>query len=150
MKERRDSIAVRIADTIAGGVRRRQQGREPRALVYDAAGEPRLVPAASDEQRALLEAAEALVEIALEETAADGDARAEEAACAAHRGAAGLRQSQRDGRDRASEPQEPRQQIRIQPPNAADLVDGSIDCRMQNPAVQNGRPVLGSHLFRNA
>ena len=40
MKERQDSIAQRIAGTIAGGMRRRQQEREPRALVYDAAGEP--------------------------------------------------------------------------------------------------------------
>ena len=71
MKERRDSIAVRIADTIAGGVRRRQQGREPRALVYDAAGEPRLVRAGGDEQRGLVEVAEVLVDIALEDAEPD-------------------------------------------------------------------------------
>jgi hypothetical protein len=67
VKERRDSIAVRIADTIAGGVRRRQQGREPRALVYDRSGEPRVVPGGSEQQLALVELAEALVAIALED-----------------------------------------------------------------------------------
>lgn len=71
MKERQDSIAARIAGTIAGGVRRRQQDREPRALVYDAAGEPRIVPPGSDEQAAMLETAERLVEIALEGRAPD-------------------------------------------------------------------------------
>jgi hypothetical protein len=65
VKERQDSIAARIAGTIAGGVRRRQQEREPRALVYDAAGEPRVVPAGGDEQAALIETAERLVDIAL-------------------------------------------------------------------------------------
>jgi hypothetical protein len=63
MKERQDSIAARIAGTIAGGVRRRQQDRTPRALVYDASGEPRVIAAGSDEQAALIAAAEALVEI---------------------------------------------------------------------------------------
>ena len=74
MKERQDSIAARIAGTIAGGVRRRQQDRTPRALVYDSAGEPRIVPAGSEEQAKLIETAEALVGIALdvtEEPAAD-------------------------------------------------------------------------------
>ena len=65
MKERQDSIAARIAGTIAGGVRRRQQDRTPRALVYDATGEPRVVPSGSDDQVALIDAAEALVEIAM-------------------------------------------------------------------------------------
>jgi hypothetical protein len=66
VKERQDSIAARIAGTIAGGVRRRQQDRTPRALVYDAAGESRIVPAGSEEQVALIETAEVLVGIALE------------------------------------------------------------------------------------
>ena len=65
MKERQDSIAARIAGTIAGGVRRRQQDRTPRALVYDAAGEPRVVPPGGDEQAALAAAAEAVVQIVL-------------------------------------------------------------------------------------
>jgi hypothetical protein len=73
VKERQDSIAARIAGTIAGGVRRRQQDRTPRALVYDAAGEPRIVPAGSEAQAGLIEAAEALVGIALDEPAAEDE-----------------------------------------------------------------------------
>ncbi len=64
MRDQRSSIAARIADTITGGVRRRQREREPRAVVYDATGEPRIVPAGSDEQRALLEAAERVIDLA--------------------------------------------------------------------------------------
>jgi len=63
VKEERSSIAARIADTISGGVRRRQREREPRAVVYDASGEPRIVPAGSDEQLDLIDAAERLVEL---------------------------------------------------------------------------------------
>jgi hypothetical protein len=74
VKDRQDSIAARIAGTIAGGVRRRQQDRTPRALVYDAAGEPRVVPAGSDEQRALIESADALVEIVLAGAEPEDDA----------------------------------------------------------------------------
>jgi hypothetical protein len=66
VKERQDSLAARIADTITGGVRRRQQDREPRAVLYDADGEPRLVPAGGHAQAELIESAERLVEIALE------------------------------------------------------------------------------------
>jgi hypothetical protein len=76
MKERQDSIAARIAGTIAGGVRRRQQEREPRALVYDGGGEPRVIPAGSEAHAGLVETAEALVEIALDE----GDRRRPESA----------------------------------------------------------------------
>jgi hypothetical protein len=65
MKDRQDSLAARIAGTIAGGVRRRQQDRTPRALVYDATGEPRVVPAGTDGQLALIASAEALVEIVM-------------------------------------------------------------------------------------
>jgi hypothetical protein len=68
VKERQDSIAARIAGTIAGGVRRRQQEREPRALVYDERGEPRVIAPGSEEHGGLVESAEALVDIAL-----DGD-----------------------------------------------------------------------------
>lgn len=79
MKERQDSIAARIAGTIAGGVRRRQQDRTPRALVYDAGGEPRVVPAGSDEQAALIAAAEPMVDQVLAE---DAGAEAEDEAAA--------------------------------------------------------------------
>ena len=61
MRDQRSSIAARIADTITGGVRRRQREREPRAIVFDSAGEPRIVPAGSDEQVALIEAAEQMI-----------------------------------------------------------------------------------------
>jgi hypothetical protein len=61
VKDQRSSIAARIADTITGGVRRRQKEREPRAIVFDASGEPRIVAAGSDEQVALIEAAEELI-----------------------------------------------------------------------------------------
>jgi hypothetical protein len=67
VKERQDSIAARIAGTIAGGVRRRQQEREPRALVYDASGEPRVVPPGGEAHARLVETAEVLVDIAIDE-----------------------------------------------------------------------------------
>jgi len=66
VKERQDSIAARIAGTIAGGVRRRQQERESRAIVYDRAGEPSIVPPGSDAQGELIELADSLMAIALE------------------------------------------------------------------------------------
>ena len=77
MKERQDSIAARIAGTIAGGVRRRQQEREPRALVYDASGEPRVIAPGSEAHTELVATAEAIVDTALagdEHPAADEDA----------------------------------------------------------------------------
>jgi hypothetical protein len=78
VKERQDSIAARIAGTITGSVRRRQQDRTPRALVYDAAGEPRVVPPGSDAHAGLVEAAAALVDIALDDPAADDPAASPE------------------------------------------------------------------------
>jgi len=65
VKERQDSLAARIAGTIAGGVRRRQQEREPRALLYDAGGEPRILPPGSDAHAELIEAAARVVDVAL-------------------------------------------------------------------------------------
>jgi len=84
VKERRASIPARIADTIAGGVRRRQQEREPRAVIYDSSGAPRVVPAGSDDQRELIEIAERVVEAAMdgaaiESSSSEGDAPAAEA-----------------------------------------------------------------------
>jgi hypothetical protein len=66
MRDQRSSIAARIADTITGGVRRRQRGREPRALVFNAAGEPRIVSPGSEEQASLIQAAEDLIDLAAE------------------------------------------------------------------------------------
>jgi hypothetical protein len=73
VKERQDSIAARIAGTITGGMRRRQQERTPRALVYDRSGESRLVPPGSEAHAALIETAEALVGIALADEPGDDD-----------------------------------------------------------------------------
>lgn len=77
MKERQDSLAARIADTISGGVRRRAQEREPRAVLFDAAGEPRIVPPGSEAHAQLIEAAERLVEIAVGKGGPDADAEAD-------------------------------------------------------------------------
>ena len=77
MKERQDSLAARIADTISGGVRRRAQDREPRAVLFDAAGEPRIVPPGSEAHGELIEAAERLVDIAVGKADADADAEAD-------------------------------------------------------------------------
>jgi hypothetical protein len=67
VKERQDSLAARIAGTIAGGVRHRQQEREPRALVYDERGEPEVIAPGSEAHADLVETAEALVDIALDD-----------------------------------------------------------------------------------
>jgi len=56
-----------VADTVAGTMRRRRQGRTPRALVYDVDGHPRLVAPGSDEHEQLVELAESLVVLAAEE-----------------------------------------------------------------------------------
>jgi hypothetical protein len=69
VKDRQDSFAARIAGTIAGGVRRRQQDRTPRALVYDASGEPRVVAAGSEAQVGLIAVAQTLVDAVLGEEA---------------------------------------------------------------------------------
>ena len=74
MRDQRSSIAARIADTISGGVRRRQREREPRAVVYDASGEPRIVPAGGEERASLIEAAEKLIDLSgASEAAPDAD-----------------------------------------------------------------------------
>jgi hypothetical protein len=80
VKERQDSIAARIAGTIAGGVRRRQQERAPRALVYDASGEPRVVAPGGEAHAALVAAAEAVVDAALDDADDGAAAREDEGA----------------------------------------------------------------------
>jgi hypothetical protein len=54
----------RIADTIAGTMRRRQRDREPRVLIYDAAGLPRTVPSGTETHAQLVETAQRLVDLA--------------------------------------------------------------------------------------
>ena len=53
----------RIADSFSGSLRRRQRASDPRAIVFDAAGRPRLVPAGTPEHRDLIRVATELVEL---------------------------------------------------------------------------------------
>lgn len=64
MKQQRGSLGRLgdLADTVGGAVRRRQQGRESRVVVYDSRGHPRVVPRGSPAHDELLEIAEQLVE----------------------------------------------------------------------------------------
>jgi hypothetical protein len=62
-EQQRGSIG-RIADTIAGTMKRRQRDREARVLVYDGGGSPRVVPPGSDAHAELVETAERLVALA--------------------------------------------------------------------------------------
>jgi hypothetical protein len=76
MKERKGPLGRTVdivADTVAGTVRRRRQGRMPRALVYDAGGHPRLVPPGSDAHERMVELAESLVALAAEERGGEPD-----------------------------------------------------------------------------
>jgi hypothetical protein len=74
MKERKGPLGRTVdivADTVAGTMRRRRQGRMPRALVYDADGHPRLVPPGSESHERLVELAESLVALAAEDRAGE-------------------------------------------------------------------------------
>jgi len=76
MKERRGPLVRTmglVAETVAGTVRRRRQGRMPRALVYDADGHPRLVPPGGEAHERLVEIAETLVALAAEERGGELD-----------------------------------------------------------------------------
>ena len=61
MKEQRGPFG-RIAESVSGSLRRRQD-REPRAIVFDPEGHPRVVPAGTPEHAALIETAERMVEL---------------------------------------------------------------------------------------
>ena len=63
MREPKGPIG-RIADTIGGAMRRRQRDREPRVLIFDAAGLPRTVQAGTDAYAQLVETAQKMVEAA--------------------------------------------------------------------------------------
>jgi hypothetical protein len=72
VKERRGRVSGAVgglADNVAAAVRRRQQDREPRALVYDAAGHSRVLPVGAKGREPLLEAAERLIALAEPEDA---------------------------------------------------------------------------------
>jgi hypothetical protein len=53
-----------LAETLAAGAKRRQQAREPRVLIYDEAGEPRVLHPGMKGRDEMVEIAERLVELA--------------------------------------------------------------------------------------
>ena len=53
-----------IAESLAAGAKRRQQAREPRVLLYDETGEPRVLHAGMKGRDELVELAEGMVELA--------------------------------------------------------------------------------------
>src|SRR5215217_5773319 len=63
-----------IVDSVVQTARRRAQDREPRALVYDAAGRPRLLKQGEPGRDALVEAGARLIELVGAPVAADGAA----------------------------------------------------------------------------
>ena len=65
MKERRKALGrvTELAENVAAGVKRRQQARAPRVVLYDGAGHPRTLPAAGDEAIRLIEVAGWMVEL---------------------------------------------------------------------------------------
>jgi hypothetical protein len=71
VKERRGAVgrATGIAESVAAAVRRRQQARLPRILLYDHGGEPELLRADAAGYDEVLSAAELMVELIGEEAA---------------------------------------------------------------------------------
>ncbi|MFL5827516.1 MAG: hypothetical protein ACJ76V_13410 [Thermoleophilaceae bacterium] len=65
MKQRKNTLdrAAEIAAGAAAAVRGRRSERKPRAVVYDAAGHPRVVNPDSPEGAALVATAEAMLEV---------------------------------------------------------------------------------------
>jgi hypothetical protein len=63
MRDRRGALgrATEIAGSVVAGVKRRQQARAPKVLLYDGEGRPRTLDTASDPALALLETAQELV-----------------------------------------------------------------------------------------
>lgn len=53
-----------IAETLAAGAKRRQQAREPRVVLYDAEGEPRVLQPGMKSRDELVDLAERMVELA--------------------------------------------------------------------------------------
>ncbi len=68
MKDRSSAVgrATGLAESVAAAVRRRQQAREPRVLLYDEKGDPRLLPPDAPGHDAVLAMAELLVELVTE------------------------------------------------------------------------------------
>ena len=66
MKERKGAFGLMvggIVDSVVQTARRRAQGREPRAIVYDAAGHPRLLRPDDPGRDELIETAGRLIEL---------------------------------------------------------------------------------------
>ena len=66
MKERKGAFGLMvggIVDSVVQTARRRAQGREPRAIVYDAAGHPRLLRPDDPGRDELIETAARLIEL---------------------------------------------------------------------------------------
>jgi hypothetical protein len=66
VKERRKGLgrAADLGQSVVAGVRRRQQSREPRVVIYDAAGHSRALRPDTPEHEDLLAAAERVLEAA--------------------------------------------------------------------------------------
>ncbi len=68
MKERRGPIrqVSGLADSLAGAVRRRQQRREPRVVLYDAVGHPEVLAPSAAGHAELVDAAQRMLVLAPE------------------------------------------------------------------------------------
>jgi hypothetical protein len=66
VKERRGTVRrlTGLAEGVAAAARRRQRDRSPRALVYDEAGHPSVLPSDSPDFDAVVAAAQRLIEVA--------------------------------------------------------------------------------------
>ena len=71
-----------ILDSVVQTARRRAQDREPRALLYDASGRPRMVRAGDPGGDRLIAAAAGLIDLATSPPPVAGDDEADEAAAA--------------------------------------------------------------------
>ena len=82
MKERRGTVGrlAGIGESMAAAARRRQRDREPRIVVYDASGHPRLVPPGTPGYDRALLAADRLVEAAAPAARTSSDGRRDAAA----------------------------------------------------------------------
>lgn len=70
MKERPKGAVARataVAEGVASAVRRRQRDREPRVMLYVAPGEPRLLTPGAKGHDDLLDVAEAMLALVVEE-----------------------------------------------------------------------------------
>jgi hypothetical protein len=63
-------VVSELADLVGGTLRRRQQVREPRVVVYDAAGHARVLPPGTPARAAVLEGAARMIELVDEERGA--------------------------------------------------------------------------------